>query len=332
MQQIPEITQLAELCCFYGERFDLTQAAGGNISVKFNDLMVIKASGVALSSVTEESGYATIDNKELKTDVEAGRYGKITAYNDSITGPRGSMETYMHSFLYRYVVHLHPIQTLSILACEDAREICNELFPKACFLSYVAPGVELSKELLKRWKGEKLILLANHGIVVTSNSITEVHQIISNCLNRFEVNHDSNFSHYKSVNRISSIFNQVTKERTVTHLVEDSAILIFIDNFNFSIFPDKVIYCGAKFITCKKLTKSVLSSFIKKEGYTPKVVVTNDGVYTVGKSLSHCRDIESVLKAHLMSSSPYSINKLTKAQESELISMESEKYRTKQCV
>lgn len=326
MQAILEIEQLAEMCRFYGERFDLTQAAGGNISVKFNDLMFIKASGVALSSVTEESGYATIDNKELRMDVEAGRYGKITAYNDSIMGPRGSMETYMHSFLPKYVVHLHPIQVNSILVQKDARKICQKLFPNALFLDYVAPGVKLAKKLRKEWKGQNFILLANHGIIATSDSLAEVKKIVKQALKVCEKYLDTSFDRYDNVNKISSIIMSLTGEPCVTYLSEANSNGGFI--FEGSMFPDKIIFCGSKFLFTDKLTKQVFQNFIDCNGYAPKVVRYSDDTYLVGKSINQCRDAEAILLANASVYSNGRQRALTATQEKELINMDAEKYRS----
>ena len=64
------VNDLVSLCNIYGERFDLTQAGGGNISVKFSfneDIItIIKASGYCLSDVSQDNGYTIINNKKIK--------------------------------------------------------------------------------------------------------------------------------------------------------------------------------------------------------------------------------------------------------------------------
>ena len=160
--------------------------------------------------------------------------------------------------------------------------------------------------------------------------MAEINILISDLLKSFEEYQlDLDLSPFQRVNYISSIFNQVTKERTVSYLSDDSEISTFLSSSNYSTFPDKVIFCGAKFLTDIRFNTASLISFIKKNGYTPKVVITDNSIYLVGKSLSHCRDIEAVLKAHVMCYSFNKINKLTQKEEQNLINMDAEKYRAK---
>ena len=59
------IKELVTISKYFGQRFDLIQSAGGNISVKFDDMMLIKSSGIILSDLTENYGYSIINNKKL---------------------------------------------------------------------------------------------------------------------------------------------------------------------------------------------------------------------------------------------------------------------------
>lgn len=324
-----DLNDFVELCRFYGERFDLVQGPGGNISIKDNDgWMYIKSSGYTMSSVTEHDNFTIIDNESLKIDVWNNKFESFDCYCLS-TEKRPSMETYMHSFLDKYIVHLHPIQVNSILVRKDARKVCKELFPEALFLDYVTPGVKLAKKLRKEWKNQNLILLANHGIIVTSESLSEVKKIVKQTLKTCEKYLDTSFVRYENVNKISSIIMSLTGERCVTYLSE------FISNKSFvleeSMFPDKVIFCGGKYLRCERLSKEVFQDFIGYYGYSPKVIGHNGYMYTVGKSIGQCRDAEAILLANtrlvkLDDEKP--IRHLTLAQEKELTNMESEKYRS----
>lgn len=318
-----DLDTLVDLCRTYGERFDLVQAAGGNISVKTKDgWMFIKPSGCALSTVSRDNS-TVISNLPLSEDIGENKYRSITDY--SFSGPRASMETYMHSFLPKYVVHLHPIQCNQILVQKDARKICKNLFPDALFLNYVTPGVKLSKKLKNLWKGEKLILLANHGIIVTSDLLPEVKKIIESSLKKCSDYTGWSFDAWENVSKISSIVNQITNGSYVSYL----SGMQFGDDFKQeSLFPDKVIFCGFKFLHCDKLDKEVFEKFIKENGYIPKVIRHNSDTYFIGKSISKCREIEDIFSAHCILSDCYSLESLTKSQEKELMNMESEKYRS----
>lgn len=324
-----ELNDLVELCRFYGERADLVQGPGGNISVKTNDgLMLIKASGCALSSVSDVSN-TVIYITELAGDVKDNKYRPLEEYSPSYSS-RASMETYMHSFLYKYVVHLHPIQVNSILVQKDARKICQELFPTALFLDYVTPGVKLAKKLKKEWNGEQVILLANHGIVVTLGDLSGVKKLVKQVLKTCEEYLGTSFDKYENVNKISSLISNLTGESCVTYCseVEFSDTFVFEESGS-SLFPDKVIFCGSKFLICDKLNKETFQKFIHENGCAPKVIRYDSETYFTGKSLSKCRDAEAILLANANLYSNSILKSLTAAQENELVNMESEKYRSK---
>ena len=66
-----EIKQLIKISKFAGERFDLVQAGGGNSSVKLgNGEMLIKASGLSLSEMEQNKGYAHVNNEKIKDIIE----------------------------------------------------------------------------------------------------------------------------------------------------------------------------------------------------------------------------------------------------------------------
>lgn len=324
-----DLNDFVELCRFYGERFDLVQGPGGNISIKDNDgWMYIKSSGLPLSSVSKLSGFSEIDNTSLLIDILASNYQDINRY--CFRGARPSMETYMHSLLYKYVVHLHPIQVNSILVRKDARKVCKELFPEALFLNYVTPGVKLAKKLRKEWKNQNLILLANHGIIVTSDSLTEVKKIIEQTLKKCKKHNGIGFGQYENVSKISKIVNQITGKSYVSYLSEAHQLYdtCLQDSDHPSLIPDKVIFCGSKILFCDELTKGIFEEFIKENGDIPKVVNYNYHTYFVAKTLNKCRDAEAIFLANYATDTGDRVNPLSKIQEKELVNMESEKYRS----
>lgn len=147
------------LCWRLGQLEELAQAGGGNISVKLSDtLSVIKSSGVSLSDVTRDKGYTLYDHAKLAADLDAPLSSVV------ITGPAPSLETYFHCFLKRVTVHLHPTAMLPAL--------CKPSIPN--IVPYRKPGVELAKEIRTTWSGGPVLLLQNHGLIVTGDTVEEV--------------------------------------------------------------------------------------------------------------------------------------------------------------
>jgi ribulose-5-phosphate 4-epimerase/fuculose-1-phosphate aldolase len=145
------------LCRRFGQLEDLAQGGGGNISVKLSDThSVIKSSGYALSDVTRDKGFTLFSHKDV--------HPERPLIESVVSGPPPSMETYFHVFLYKYVVHVHPTTLLPFL--------CSKC-PKGC-IPYLKPGPELAKGIEETWKGEHVILLQNHGVIVTADTLEDI--------------------------------------------------------------------------------------------------------------------------------------------------------------
>ena len=190
-----ELKKFSELSRFCGERFDLVQAGGGNISCKVNGCgwMFIKASGYHLTNVTNSSGYSIINNAKLLKDIQSDNIKSVTDYNIINNKIRPSIETFMHSILKKYTVHLHPIQVNRILISDKAEEIIKELFPDSLFISYLTPGIKVCNEIKSKYKDENIIFLKNHGIIITSNNYEEIYILLEKVINTFEKYQNLNF-------------------------------------------------------------------------------------------------------------------------------------------
>jgi HAD superfamily hydrolase (TIGR01549 family) len=345
------INDLVNLCNIYGERFDLTQAGGGNISIKFkfNEqiITIIKASGYCLSDVSNNNGYTIINNEKIKKyviDLKIEENKNITEnktkefiktqilFNCQL---RPSIETPMHSLFYKYTVHLHPIQCNVILTKKNGKEILNKLFPKSLVIDYFTPGIELSKNIQLKYSNEKIIFLLNHGLIVTSDSKDEIKNLIKSTINIVEeyisnnMNLKLDFEKYKVVNIISSVFQSVFKSKFVTYLAEDEIIknnLSKKEILNNVSIPDKLVYCGEKIINLDEISN--LKKILEENNYIPVIIIYNKNLYIISKSLRKCKDILDVLKSHLIYSSNND-NLLDVNEINYLLNWEAEKYRQK---
>ena len=340
---ITTTNELEKLCNIYGERFDLTQAGGGNISVKFNFfneiITIIKASGYCLSDVTKNSGFTILNNNKIKEYVNDLILddNKNTVENKTKEfiktqilfncKLRPSIETPMHSLFYKYTIHLHPIQCNMILTKKNGKEILTNLFPQSLIIDYFTPGIELSKNIQLKYSGEKVIFLLNHGLIVTSDDYQEIKKLITEVIDNIEKYIKINFTKYKIVNNISSIYQSVYKKIYVSYLIEDEIINKNINNINILnnvTIPDKLVYCGNKIIQLDDLDN--LKNILINSKNIPVLIKLKNKIYIVSKSLRKCKDILDVLKSHLLFSSDN--DKLLDNKEiNYLINWEAEKYR-----
>lgn len=151
------------LCRAFGQLEDLSQAGGGNISVKISDTTsIIKSSGVSLSEVTATYGYTILNHKQVFESLGS----TVEPSLESFVQPgsmKPSLESYFHCFLKKYVVHIHPTLLLPHL-CSGA----------PCCISYESPGFELSKTVYAHYTNQTCIHLANHGVIFTADTIPEL--------------------------------------------------------------------------------------------------------------------------------------------------------------
>ena len=311
-----ELNKFKMLSKYCGERFDLVQAGGGNSSVKIDDWMFIKSSGYHLSSIELDKGYVIINNEKLKRDINNicndCNSDTISVVNYNVIGNnRGSIETFMHSILKKYTIHLHPIQLNRLLIKENGREICQTIYPKALIIDYLTPGIKVCQAINRIYNNEQVILLLNHGLIITSDSYDEIYTLLDNVLKTFETYCKYNFEKYKYTNTISRTINNVFNIENVSYLCEDRIINDYLLNnpylFKEKItFPDALIYCGIQllFVDSIMLLQNGLCDYKNKYNEHPKIIViceenNNNNIYITSHSLNKCKDIEEVLKANL---------------------------------
>jgi NAD(P)-dependent dehydrogenase (short-subunit alcohol dehydrogenase family)/rhamnose utilization protein RhaD (predicted bifunctional aldolase and dehydrogenase) len=200
-----DLSEIIEISRLYGAGTDFAIAGGGNTSVKDSGSMFIKASGVSLRTIGPE-GFVELSRPavrqilsrsysadpftreaEIKADLMAARVSPDTA-------GRPSVEASLHeSIEYRYVVHTHSWAVNALLCSRTAREEAAKLFgAEALFLGYTDPGYSLAKGLeaaLRGYRAEhhrdpKVVLMQNHGLVVSSDSAREIQVLTEEVVNR----------------------------------------------------------------------------------------------------------------------------------------------------
>jgi ribulose-5-phosphate 4-epimerase/fuculose-1-phosphate aldolase len=332
-----DLEEFSQLSVYCGERFDLVQAGGGNTSVKIGDWMCIKASGYSMASITPSDGYVTINTGELLDDLYNNQIKDGVHYNTFRTKTRGSIETFMHAFLKKYTVHIHPIQVNRILISKESRDRVTSMFPDALVIDYFTPGIHVCEEIRKVYQGENVIFLLNHGMIVTHDEIDSIYDILETVVSKFEFTQEERdrFLPYKYTNVMSREISKVFRVSAISYFSEDRILCDYLNSkpYVFSepcTFPDALIYCG---IGVLRTTKDELSRDLQKirergEDY-PKIVILEDThIYCVGNSLKKCREIEDVFKSNLLIlDTPYTKSYLSENEIDYLNNWDAEKYR-----
>lgn len=189
----------------------------GNISKRTADGFRIKASGVSLKYMDEDSCVlCTLDGDPVGGEVN-----------------RPSMECSFHSWIfknstYQIIAHTHPTNTLKILCTDNLLPefATKRLFPdqvvfngeEACVVPYATPGLELTQEIqdavgeymILRGEFPKLLLLKNHGIICCANTAKEAIIMTEVCEKAAEIFIGSKSLHsvdFLSENEVRSIMD-----------------------------------------------------------------------------------------------------------------------------
>jgi len=353
-----ELKNFIKISKYAGERFDLVQAGGGNSSVKFNNNeMIIKASGVLLSEVNENSGYSRVDIKKIrhilhnknvtndKIKINRETHSKNLIKDATLDkSNRPSIETLLHSTLYKYTLHTHPIVVNMILIQKEWKNIILSIFKSkdVALVPYRTPGIELAIELervINKFEViPKIIFLQNHGLIVSSSQPEEIQLLTDLVLNKIEQYLELDMSRYKLTNKISDLINTIKENSEITYLVEDDYLnqqliekkRLFMET---PFFPDSVVFCGASVFILKDLSNtSEFDNYIAKYNELPKVIIFKNYIFLRALNIKKAKEIEEVLKFQIMvleKNLKNEKNFLNIEEVDYLTNWEAEKYRKK---
>ena len=323
-----KVSELVSLCAFAGERFDLSQAGGGNASFINDGDLWITASGWPLSDVKNESAMCQLDHAGLveamrdlirrrdkldKSELERAASESVKQCVKTL-GVRPSIETLMHCLLGPYTLHTHPIAVTALLCRKNWREAISGLFPDAILVGYETPGVRLAlalAELLQSGKhasssGVRKIFLENHGLIISGESEEEVAKATDEVVLTVANHLGLDLSRYKLSNNLTHLLRAVTDESLCSYYCEDKVLLDVLKKSEDLLmerpsWPDQLVYCGSAGVRLSSFgDKRALSDFKAKYGHLPKVVLVEDHLFLVDHTIKNCRRLEEVLKAHVM--------------------------------
>ena len=321
-----ELKNFVEISKYAGERFDLVQAAGGNTSVKLkNSEMLIKASGFLLSDVTENNGYSKVDtkkianilkNKTITNEVDRRKreflVKKLVEEATLDKNNRPSIETLLHSTLYKYTLHTHPVVVNMIVIQKEWKEMLTSIFKdeNIALVSYKTPGIDLALELDKVISTfitvPKILFLQNHGLIVTSDNVDDIERLTELVLSKIEDYLKIDLSRFKLTNKISKLINNLGKKANIAFLSEDKYLNEQLVQ-NQELFlqtpfcPDSLVFCGVSSVIIKDLIGTkVLQEYKKRYLELPKVIIFNEHIFFIAVNIKKAKEIEEVMKFHIM--------------------------------
>lgn len=327
------LTELSELSFFLGSNLDLIQGAGGNTSVKDNNILWVKASGFWLSDALDKKIFAPLDREAVFKKIQKGEENLDSTYlkQFKLKRMRPSIETTMHALMrHRFVAHVHSVNVISHAVLKNCREILSEKLKGINWLwvPYVKPGLSLTKLLNKmNVSNFDVIILANHGLVVGGDSKEEVLDALNQVESRLIRStrkgfNDNNIPKLEDCTENTEY--KLPKYRFCHALAKDRFSMDMLAKK--SLYPDHVIFLGPESIPIIPFKGS--NQWLKEQPLR-KVVAIKDLGIVVNKNLS--QNAEEMLHCYtnvlLRLNSNDKLNHLTKAQEIELLGWDAEKYR-----
>ena len=182
-----ELAALRALSAAIGADPHLTQAAGGNTSLKAGDTLWIKASGTWLKDALTDDIMVPVAMVPL---IEAvGRReptaDKPQAFAIEALNPRGlrpSIETTVHALMpQRVVLHVHCVDTISLAVQADCEAEAGRRLQGIAwaYVPYRRPGLPLAQGIAERLRpGIDVLILGNHGLVVAAETVAEAERLL----------------------------------------------------------------------------------------------------------------------------------------------------------
>lgn len=157
-----------------GSDSTLIQGAGGNVSFKAEDALVVKGSGTCLREAGQRNILVQVSRKEVLALLE--RDAESFASLASAGGVRPSIETPLHALMpHTVVVHAHCVNTIARTVMGQDYDSFDRLLDGLSFsiVPYKRPGLPLActvRDVLRR-KMVDILILQNHGIIVGGNNV-----------------------------------------------------------------------------------------------------------------------------------------------------------------
>lgn len=191
-----EFRRLRELSARIGSNPLLIQGAGGNTSIKQDELLWIKASGKWLARSTSESIFLPVRFKQLLSAVASGSPEAETpelfvqqTLNER--GLRPSIETTVHALMpQKVVVHVHCVDTIALAVREDSENRVAERLAgfDHAFVPYARPGLPLARAIAARLRPHtNVLVLGNHGLVVAADTVDEASRLLGQVCGKLAV-------------------------------------------------------------------------------------------------------------------------------------------------
>lgn len=228
----------------------LIQAAGGNTSIKENDVMWIKASGTLLAEARNRNIFVPVDLAKMRNSIEKqeARADQPAEFLLDTGALKPSIETSLHAiFKQKIVVHVHCVNTLAHAIRTDCKALVSEKLKHFdwCLIPYRKPGADLASEVRRKLGPDtNVVVLANHGLLIAADNVAAAEQLLIDVVSALQISpalfQSTNTSALKSI--LPEVYYVPDDKDPVHQLALNSQRIDFATRG--SLYPDHVIFCG----------------------------------------------------------------------------------------
>jgi ribulose-5-phosphate 4-epimerase/fuculose-1-phosphate aldolase len=229
-----------ELSIAVSSDYSFVQGGGGNVSIKTDKDLIVKASGTRLNEATASMGFVVLNREAAKECIKSGASLQQAVAADSPDG-RPSIEAPLHVECGgKYVVHIHSVGAIAIGLIEEGFAFCAEEGWQ--YVEYVLPGEPLLSALKSSDNFSSpagVSILANHGLLVWDTSI-------ENCIKRVVQAEDKCRNYFVGKNpfqNIDEIKNGIDLENNESldfgSVISDQWLRFILEN---TLFPDQAVF------------------------------------------------------------------------------------------
>ncbi len=183
----PEFEALLDLSARVGANPAWVQGAGGNTSIKEENTLWIKASGLWLMNARHQDIMVPVALDSLLGALERGdplaeKAQHFVRESLNPAGLRPSIETTVHALMpHKIVIHVHCVETIALAVAQQAERLVRDRLAgfRYAFIPYARPGLPLARAIAARLDGgTDVLVLGNHGLVVAADCVAGAEQLL----------------------------------------------------------------------------------------------------------------------------------------------------------
>jgi rhamnose utilization protein RhaD (predicted bifunctional aldolase and dehydrogenase) len=313
----------------------LTQAAGGNTSVKDGETLWIKASGTWLEHALERDIFVPVHMPPLLDAVadarpEAEQAQLFTITQQNPCGLRPSIETTVHALMpQRVVAHVHCVDTIALAVRRDSAPIFQAGLKGLnwAHVPYCRPGLPLALGIAQhRGQRPDVLILGNHGLVVAADTVAQTEELLALVKGRLKQDvRPAAAPDFVELSRRAGQNYRLPAD-DVAHAAGTDAVSINLASGG-SLYPDHVIFLGVGSV--RALESELADDVAARLGVAPAWILFPGKGVLMRRDASPGADAMARCLADVAARIPAGapLRYLTDAENLELTDWDAEKYR-----